>query len=175
MNRIENLEQEFQRTIALIKAEQMDTPTLIDCISNMQQDLVAFQESNSRLEEEVRDLNKALGREVEGRREAEAELGRYKEAETNFKQEQWEFTENVRDFNAQKAYITRENRILGEILSSVLARKEINDSIFTDYVTPPQYCDSNGNWVTPEAVAHTRHESSMDVKKPNLGKGGFEE
>jgi len=166
-----SIQKEFERVLALAKAEQM---TLTDFIGEFQKLL----RNTGDLEKVVKELNNIVSerdkslREMQAKWEkAEAALIPQDELERrrfDLELAQRNHEQNVFAFNCHKDYLVRENGMVREILSSLLARKEINEKFFIDYISPPGYTDANGRWITPCPVPEQRHEKTEEVYKPNL-------
>lgn len=173
----EETQKQFEKVLTLIKHEQM---TAIDVAEEYKKlfkmyenkveqcefssgELAHLKEKVKELEKEIKIANAAL--------EPQSDIKRDRETLENDK---YDFKQRELSFHYQKRYIIRENDILREILSSVLARKEINNAIFTEYIEPPVHSDHQGNWIQPDPVAHQRTEHKEEVHKPDLSRGGLE-
>ena len=174
----EKLRKEFERVLTLARAEQMsmvdfvkEFEKLLDQCNHLEamfkrhtQEIEDHKLACSNLERELKDLAKQLVPQEEL-------LAYYNE----LKEKEEKFLKYKFEFDAQRSYIIRENDTLREILSSVLARKEINERIFDDWYQPPAHTDNNGNWITPPGIPTKVHDRLEKSQKPNLKGGLFTE
>lgn len=167
----ETITKEFERVIALVRAEQM---SLTDFIGEFQKLLEKTENLASKVEEQRLKLESRdktitdLKTELDYAQKQLVPQDDLAAACLELEKDKVYHEKNVFAFNCHRDYLIRENGMLREILSSLLARKEINERFFVEHVTPPGYTNSQGTWITPQPVPIQRHDKTEHVYKPNL-------